>query len=306
MLRGKLLAAGYTEAIGSTFCSATAAVTFAQQPYSYVPLGNPLSEEVGCLRPSLVPGMLTMLAHNLNREVDDLRLFEMGTIFTGSTERVQEKPSLVVGATGAAIAPHAHVEGRAYNFFDMKGVAEELLAGFVTKSSYFDTFPAASGLMPEWLHPGRAARLVADGETVGFFGQLAPQEAQQRKLRQTVFVGEFDLERLYRHALREPAARELSRFPAVVRDFSLIFPDAIHWQQISEALLGLAIVEMRSVGPLEIFRSGKTVSLPPGHCSILLRAVFQAQERTLRDEEVQGWWERIIEAVRALGGVLRS
>ncbi len=306
MLRGKLLAAGYAEAISSTFCSATEAVTFAPQPNSHVPLGNPLSEEVGCLRPSLVPGMLTMLAHNLNREVDDLKLFEMGTIFTGNTDRVQERPSLVLGATGAAIAPHAHAEGRAYTFFDMKGAAEELLAGFVTRSSYFDTFPAASGLMPQWLHPGRAARLVADGETVGCFGQLAPQEAQLRKLRQTVFVGEFDLERLYRHALREPAARELSRFPAVVRDFSLIFPDAIQWRQISDALQALAIAEMRSFEPLEIFRGGKTVSLAPGHYSILLRAVFQAQERTLRDEEVQGWWERIIEAVRSLGGVLRS
>ena len=306
MLRGKLLAAGHTEAISSTFCSATEAVTFAPQPNSYVPLGNPLSEEVGCLRPSLVPGMLTMLAHNLNREVDDLKLFEMGTIFTGNTDRVQERPSLVLGATGAAIAPHAHAEGRAYTFFDMKGAAEELLAGFVTRSSYFDTFPAASGLMPQWLHPGRAARLVADGETVGFLGQLAPQEAQLRKLRQTVFVGEFDLERLYRHALREPAARELSRFPAVVRDFSLIFPDAIQWRQISDALQALAIAEMRSFEPLEIFHGGKTVSLPPGHYSILVRTVFQAQDRTLRDEEVQGWWERIIEAVRSLGGVLRS
>jgi len=310
MLRNKLLAAGYTEAISSTFCSATEAVTFAAQPNSYVPLGNPLSEEVGCLRPSLVPGMLTMLAHNLNREVDDLRLFEMGTIFTGSTERVQERPSLVVGATGAAIASHAITGGRPYNFFDMKGIAEELLAGFVIKSSYFDTFPAASGLMPQWLNPGHAARLVADGETIGFFGQLAPQEVQQRKLRQTVFVGEFDLERLYRHARREPAARELSRFPAVVRDFSFVFPDSVQWQTIADSIHALNLAEMHRLEPIEIFRdeklAGKTANLEHGNYSLLLRATFQAHGRTLRDEEVQDWWESIARTLQSIGGTWRD
>ncbi len=306
LLRGKLLAAGYTEAIGSTFCSVTESVTFAPQPNATVPLGNPLSEEVGCLRPSLVPGMLSMLAHNLNREVEDVRLFEMGTIFTGTTERVQEKPSLVVGATGAALASHAHASGRPYSFFDMKGLAEELLAGFVSKSIYFDSFPGSSGLMPAWLHPARAARVVADGETIGFFGELAAQEAQPRKLRQTIFVGEFDLDRLFRHALREPVARELSRFPAVVRDFSFVFPDRVRWQQIADALAAFAIPEMRSLEPLEIFRDGKTVSVTANHYSILLRTTFQSQQRTLRDEEAQEWWERIVTTLRALGGTLRS
>jgi len=298
-LRRTLRAAGYTEAIGSTFCSATEAVTFAQQPNSWVPLGNPLSEEVGCLRPSLVPGMLSMLAHNLNREVDDLRLFEMGAIFSGGTERVQERPSLVVGATGTAIAPHPLATMRDYSFYDLKGIAEELLARFVTKSTYFDTFPASTGLMPAWLHPGRAARVVADGETIGFFGELAAQEAQSRKLRQTAFVGEFDLERLFRRSLRAPIVRELSRFPAVVRDFSFTFSDAIRWQQIADALTLLAIPEMRSVEPREIFRDKKEAS---GQYALLLRAVFQAQDRTLRLEELHDWARRIFAALMELGG----
>ncbi|MDR5730081.1 MAG: phenylalanine--tRNA ligase subunit beta [Terriglobia bacterium] len=298
-LRRTLRAAGYTEAIGSTFCSATEAVTFAQQPNSWVPLGNPLSEEVGCLRPSLVPGMLSMLAHNLNREVDDLRLFEMGAIFSGGTERVQERPSLVVGATGTAIAPHPLATMRDYSFYDLKGIAEELLARFVTKSTYFDTFPASTGLMPAWLHPGRAARVVADGETIGFFGELAAQEAQSRKLRQTAFVGEFDLERLFRRSLRAPIVRELSRFPAVVRDFSFTFSDAIRWQQIADALTLLAIPEMRSVEPREIFRDKKEAS---GQYALLLRAVFQAQDRTLRLEELHDWAHRIFAVLMKLGG----
>jgi phenylalanyl-tRNA synthetase beta chain len=310
LVRRKLLAAGYTEAVGSTFCSVTDAVTFSQQPNSYIPLGNPLSEEVGCLRPSLLPGMLAMLAHNLNREVFDVRLFEMGTIFSGTTDRVQERTSLSIGATGTAMAAHALASAREYSFYDLKGMAEELLSGFALRSFYFDAFPAASGLMPAWLHPGRSARLVANGETIGFFGQLSSHEEQKRKLRQNVFVGEFDLERLFRYELHEPAAREISRFPAVVRDFSFVFPDVVPWQTIADALAALKIPEMRRLQPVEIFRDSKaaekTAHLDRAHYSLLLRATFQSQERTLRDEEVQSWWESIANALQQLGGVWRD
>ncbi len=301
MLRRKLLGSGYTEAISSTFCSATDAVTFSREKNSQVRLGNPLSEEVGYLRPSLVPGMLSMLGHNLNREVDNVRLFEMGTIFSatpGNIDRVHEKQSLAIGATGAAVAAHANAAGREYSFYDMKGIAEELLASFRTESIYFDTFPAQTGLMPAWLHPGRSVRAVCDGETVGFFGQLAPEELRQRKLRQTIFAGEFDLERLYRHALRSPVVRESSKFPAVVRDFSFQFPDAVRWQQIADAIASLDIEEMRSLEPLEMFRDEKNA----GYHAMLLRAVFQAQERTLRLEELQSWAHRIFAALMELGG----
>lgn len=310
LVRRKLLAAGCTETVGSTFCSVTDAVAFARQPASHIALGNPLSEEVGCLRPSLLPGMLAMLAHNLNREVNDVRLFEMGTVFSGTTDRVQERPSLAVGATGAAVAGHAHTHGRTFGFYDLKGIAEGLLSGFALRSLYFDTFPASSGLMPAWLHPGRSARLVADGETVGFFGQLALAEAQKRKLRQDIFLAEFDLERLFRHELRAPVAREISRFPAVVRDFSFVFPDSVLWRHIADSLTGLNIPEMRAVQPVEIFRDEKaaerTAKLDAGHYSLLLRVIFQSPDRTLRDEEVQGWWERIASALQQIGGAWRD
>ncbi len=306
MLRRKLLAAGYTEAISSTFCSATDAVTFAREKYFHVPLGNPLSEEVGCMRPSLVPGMLTMLAHNLNREVDNVRLFEMGTIFAGPgggpIDRVHEKQSLAIGATGSAIAAHATASGREYSFYDMKGVVEELLAGFFTESIYFDAFPGTIGLTLSWLCPGRSLRMVANGETVGFFGQLSPEESRQRKLRQTVFVAELDVERLFRHPLRNPAVRELSRFPAVVRDFSFQFPDSVHWQQIERAIVALDIEEMRSLMPLEIFRDKKLAESAESQYSMLLQAVFQASDRTLRLEELQAWAHRIFASLLELGG----
>jgi phenylalanyl-tRNA synthetase beta chain len=302
-VRSTLLALSWNEAVSSTFVSVTDAVTFAPQPSSAVPMGNPLSEEAGMLRPSLVPGMLTMLAGNLNRNVEDVRLFEIGTVFSGTTQSVEERPSLAFGATGLLPVESPHQTPRPVDFFDVKGSVEELLSRFSARSLYFDNFPGQSGLMPEWLHPARSARIVVDGSTIGYFGQPHPAEAQRRKLRQTVFVGEIYLHRLYRQALRQPSVRELSRFQAVRRDFSLTFPDAVRWSQIEDALAALRIEEMVYFSPKEIFRDRKQAR--PEY-SLLLGTVFQSQERTLREEEVQLHSERILKAMEQLGGRLRS
>ncbi len=150
-----------------------------------------------------------------------------------------------------------------------------MLEKFAARSFYFDTFAAGAGITPAWLHPGRSARAVADGMTVAWFGQLHPAEAQQRKLRQSVYVGEIYLDRLYRLPLRQPIAPELSRFQPVERDFSFVFADAVRWQAIAEALGNLRIAELTRFAPREIFRGrlrqkGRQ-ALPAGHFSILIR-----------------------------------
>jgi phenylalanyl-tRNA synthetase beta chain len=118
-----------------------------------------------------------------------------------------------------------------------------------------------------------------------------------------VFVAELFLDRLYEHDLREPRYRALPRYPAVERDFSFVFADSVMFEQIDQALSKLRLGELRSFVPVEIFRGG---NVPAGRYSILLRAVFQSSERTLREDEVGRWSEQIIKALQALGGILRS
>ncbi len=307
-VRELVLAAGYHEAISSTFCSATDAATFSAQPGVAVAMDNPLSEEAGMLRPSLVPGMLTMLSHNLNRNVDDVRLFEMGTVFTGSgfglVDRVDEAQWLAFGATGQ-LRDGLH-SARALDFYDLKGIVEALTSRFVSRSVYYDAFPPQSGLLPRWLNPVRAARCVVDGSTIGYFGELHPDETEKRKLRQTVFIGEIYLDRLFRQSLRQAAARELSRYQPVRRDFSLIFPDAVHWEAVGSALAALQIAELQEYRPAEIFRDSKGKAVPTGHYSMLVSTTFQSPDRTLRDEELHSWSSSIVAALESLGGKLRA
>ncbi|HEX4310546.1 MAG TPA: phenylalanine--tRNA ligase subunit beta [Acidobacteriaceae bacterium] len=299
-VRRTLLALGWNEAVSSTFCSAEDAARFVREPGAAVAIGNPLSEEAGMLRPSLLPGMLDMLALNISRDVEGAALFEMGTVFSGGPERVDERPSLGIGATGRAFGQHDA------DFYDVKGTVETVLGRFASRSIYFDRFPAALRMNPSWLHPGRSARAVLDGATVGWFGQLHPAEAERRKLKQAVWVGELWLDRLYKQELRQPVIEELSRYQPVRRDFSVIVPDAVAYASIAAALKSLAIPELRSFEPKEVLRDAKGKLAPAGHYSLLLGVVFRSHERTLREEEVQGWSQQVIASLEAAGGKLRS
>ena len=302
-VRRTWLAAGFNEAIASTFCSAADAALTAPQPGLVVPLGNPLSEEAGVLRPSLVPGMLNMIAGNLNRDVNDVRLFEMGTVFSGTTEKVEERPSLAFGAVGAAPEESALHPPRAIEFYDMKGAVEQVLARFQSGTVYFDRFPVEAGLTPQWLHPYRSARVVADGLTVGWFGQLHPREAAARKIKDVVFLGELYLDRLYRLPLREPVAREISRFQPVRRDFSLVLDESVGWERIDRAVAALNIPELVDWRAREVFRD---VKLGAREYSLLLGVTFQAPDRTLREEELLDFHTRVIDAVGKAGARLRT
>jgi phenylalanyl-tRNA synthetase beta chain len=301
-VRGTLLAAGFHEAIGSSFCSATEGTLTAPQPGQVVPLGNPLSEEAGVLRPSLIPGMLAMIAGNLNRDVSDVRLFELGTVFGGTTDRVEERPALAFGAVGSLPEESALHASRAFEFYDIKGVVEQVLQRFEMRAMYFDRFPAESGLTPEWLHPYRAARAVADGVMVGWFGQLHPREATARKIKHAVLIGEIYLDRLYKLPLRRPIGREISRYQPVHRDFSLVLDEGIAWESIDRAIGELQIPELVEWKVREVFRDAK---LGKGEYALLLGATFQAPDRTLREEELQGFQTCVIEAVGKVGARLR-
>jgi phenylalanyl-tRNA synthetase beta chain len=295
-IKARLFQLGYSEAISSTFASAAESEFFAPQTPA-VALENPLSEEAANLRPSLLPGMVTMLAHNLNRDVLTARLFEAGALFTGSAASVVEFESLALGLTGHMPATPLHSAQDA-PFFELKGALESLLALFATPASAFTTEN-----IPQAFEPGRAAVVTLDNKPIAIFGQLASAEAIRRKLRQPVYLAELHLNDLLKLPLRHVLAREISRFQAVERDFSFTFADSTQWQAIAAAIHALHLPELQRLEAVEIFRDPKKT---PGHFSILIRTVFQSNDRTLVDTELAAWSFAIVTALEALGGALRS
>jgi len=295
-LRSSLLALGYDEAVSLTFISHEDAETFSSAPV--VELANPQSEEASVMRSSLVPGMLNMLAYNLNRGADRVRLFEAGSIFEATDSGTAEPKRICMGATSPPSAKNAEGWGtQDGGFFDLKGDVENLLQAFQHQTLTYDAQTS------DYYHSGRSARALMDGALVAQFGQLHPDVAARRKLRQSVFVAEFYVDRLYPQGLRVVRYQPLPRYPAVERDFSFVFDDAATFEQIQRAVIALGLAELRSFIPVEIFRGG---NVPAGRYSLLLRARFQSAERTLREEEVAQWSAQIIKALESLGGKLRA
>ena len=181
-LRSSLLALGYNEAVSLSFIAHEDAETFSSTPV--IELANPLSEEASLMRSSLLPGMLNMLAYNLNRGTEDVRLFEMGDVYEASGAGATEHARICFAATTSALKhniPQGSVLDTSKNkdkdaheldvFRSFKGDVETLLRAFQHKSLAFDNQTA------DYYHPGCSARALMDGEEVAQFGQLHPQVA---------------------------------------------------------------------------------------------------------------------------------
>ncbi len=319
-VRARLLAMGFTEAVSSTFASAGSSDRFAPPApgQRHVRLENPLSEEAGNLRPSLVPGMLEMLANNLHRDVTEVRLFEQGQVFTGTDAssaadgpdaetiaEVRERPELVIGLASAGGRASALFSAEDAPVFELKGAIEQLVGLFAPEGGAGALQFTAEGA-PPWLQPGRSGLATLHGRRLAAFGELAREEAERRKLRQPVYVAAIDLEHLLELPLRRVTASEPSRFQAAERDFSFVFPDSTVWRTIASAIEALSLPELEELRPVEIFRDRKGVSIPAGQHSLLLRTVFRAVDHTLREEEIAAASARIVAALTALGGVQRA
>jgi phenylalanyl-tRNA synthetase beta chain len=303
-LRSTLLALGYNEAVSLSFISHEDAETFSSTPV--IELANPLSEEASLMRSSLVPGMLNMLAYNLNRGTENVRLFEIGDVYEAADASTLERRRICLGATASALRhtiPQAEILDKSKRsseletFGSLKGDIENLLRILDHKSLAFDA------QFTEYYQPGRSARALINGELIAQFGSLNSEIAASRKLREEVFVAEIFADRLYQHRLREILYRPLPKFPGVERDFSFLFEDSVTFNQIEISIHSRVLPELRSFVPVEIFRGG---SIPAGKYSILLHAKFQSPERTLRDDEVAEWSAKIVDALNELGGTQRA
>jgi phenylalanyl-tRNA synthetase beta chain len=154
----------------------------------------------------------------------------------------------------------------------------------------------------EYFHPGRSALARVNGVVVAQFGQIHPEVAAARKLRQDVFLAEFDLEQLYKIGLRSVKFAPLGKYPAVERDFSFVFADGVSFEEMRSAVTSAQVAELLDFRPVEIFRGP---AIGAGKYSVLLRARFQSAERTLREEDVAQWSAKIVAALSGLGGTQR-
>jgi phenylalanyl-tRNA synthetase beta chain len=268
-----------------------------------VRLSNPLSEGSGCLRRSLVPGLLAAVGTNLRRRARDVRLFEVGRVFYGSENGVfPREPSHVgIAWTGAAEPPHWSRRTREVDLYDMAGIVERLL-GFLRPRLELPRH----GLDLPGIHPARGiAWGIEPGNPVAWCGQLHPEREHALDLRAPVFLAEVDLEALGQLPTEPVRFRPVSRFPAVSRDLSFVVG--------SETPFGKLVAALRDVPApdgtvrFELVDRYEGEPLRPTEVSFSVRFWLEPRTRTLTDEEIETYRLALVEAVeKEVGGRLRS
>jgi phenylalanyl-tRNA synthetase beta chain len=291
-LREVLVGAGLVEVVNYAFVSEAAP---GAQPR--VGLQNPLAEDQGALRDALVvPGLLATLRSNLRRGTRDVRLFEIGRVFLPAAGAPREERRLGLLLTGGA-GSHWSERRRALDFFDAKGILEVL----GRRVGRLD-FQGGNGL-PSHVHPGKAARVLFDGNELGYVGALHPDAAEEWELREETLVAELNLEPILAAPAAPARLQPLSRFPTVARDLSIVADETLSAEELERTVRAAAGPLLRSSTVTDRYRGQQ---VPAGKVGLTLSLVYHDPSRTLTGEEVQASVDAVVKGLRASGAEIRG
>ncbi len=286
-LRDQLAARGYFEAVTLSFVNADLLRTWGVDRDA-VALANPLSADLAVMRTSLLPGLVEALRHNRARQQDRVRLFEVARSFHATGAAPDEIGRVAVVASGGARAEQWGEPSRPVDFFDLKGDLDALIAHTGEPSRW--SVDATD--LPSWLHPGRGARVLRDGQAAGYLGALHPALAKALDLGPDVHVMELALEPLL--ARRLPSAGAVARFPAVRRDIAVELPEEVSWAAVEAAVRGALGDVLKEIRLFDRY-AGKGID--EGRKSLAMGLILQDASRTLTDDDADA---RVADAVGAL------
>jgi phenylalanyl-tRNA synthetase beta chain len=281
-LRRALAQSGYDEAIDLSFIETTNAFELIPElanASEQVILVNPIIEEASRMRPTLLPGLLSSIRHNLNQGTRDVCLFEAGRVFAGAGggELPREREALALVITGGRLEANRAETVRDLDFFDLKGALEAAIEAMNLPPLSFGSTAV------KHLGPGQSAAILMDGIRIGSIGRLAESIASEYKFRQPVFVAELDLSSLLEHPEQPVLYARLPRFPSVVRDVSLLVDRSVTVAELSKAAMDQSVPHLVSVTFVGTYEGE---GIPDNKRSVTLRFEYRADDRTLRDEEV--------------------
>jgi phenylalanyl-tRNA synthetase beta chain len=308
-LRQKLVDMGFDEAITYSFIDTKfddilEPVTNLLDENSserFVTLQDSVIEGAVRMRPTVIPGLLDAVRHNLNFQRRDLKLFEIGKVFAAKTSEdnlPSEKKVLTLALTGSELTEGRATSIRELDFYDAKGAVEAALETIGVTDTRF------SATEIKHLQQGQAAQVSVDQSQIGYVGRLKQDVAASYKFRQPVYVAELDLDT----ALALPTApvnyRPLPRFPGVVRDVSFVGPRTVSYESIRETIEAQNVQLCRGVEFVDVYE-GK--GLAENERSLTIRLAYLSDERTLIEDEVDDAHNRIVNSViSGLGVRLRA
>jgi len=295
--RRLLAGLGLFEAQGQTLISDAAAKLAA---LASVPLANPLSSDMNVLRPSLLPGLLDTLRHNLNHKNLDVALFEVGRVFLAGNELNREQRRLAIALTGlrSPVFWSGADRDAKFDIYDLKGVLEEFLEHFGVRGMTYTRRPEATPLFLE------SATIQLGKLQLGELGQLLPTVAKKFDLRDAAFLAELNLDLLLSRRNIAKSFKPLPAFPSIRRDVAMLVPESASHEAVLQVVRQTKPVNLESVELFDIFR-GKNV--PVGQKSMAYAFTYRNPQRTLTDAEVNASHEKLVEQLKAtLSAVIRE
>jgi len=300
-VRERLVACDFHEVINFSFVEPQWEADFAGEA-NPVRLLNPIASQLSVMRTSLVGSLVANLRYNLARKVERIRVFELGRVFlrdSGATDGplsvagLRQPMRVAAAAYGPACEEQWGEPDRAVDFFDLKADVEAL---------YAPRAPRFEAAAHPALHPGRSARIVLEGEAVGWLGELHPRWQRKYELPQPAVVFELDAGSL--ETIPPPQARVPSRFPPVVRDVALLVGSEVPVQALLDAIYAEKPEIVTHVRLFDLYQGSK---LPAGRKSLAFRVVMQHTERTLTDAEADAARDGLIGLLgRKFSATLRS
>ena len=273
-LRRQLLAHDYREAINYAFVDAELLKRW-QLDGGVVVLANPLNNELGVMRTSLLPGLAEAMRRNRARQQERVRQFEIGRSFHASAagEAPVETRRIAALACGRPDAEQWSIGARDVDFYDLKAEVEGLLA-LAGAHAEFRVADESFG------HPGRSATVWRDGRKIGWVGHLHPRLIKALDLDGEVVGFELALEPLIARAI--PIASDLSRFPSVRRDLAVVVPETMPWAALEQSLVRALGDRLRAVVLFDQYRGP---GLETGTKSLAMGLILQDVYRTLTDQD---------------------
>lgn len=286
-LRDALAARGCNEAISFSFIDAAhddqfdliPAFAVHDRAQSFVTLQNPIVEDWTRMRPTLLPGLLSAVRHNLNQGTRDISLFELGRVFRarGGGDLPDERECLALAATGGIVEADKAATPRDFEFYDLKGALDAAIEALKSPSLDYE------GGRAKHLRVGQTASININRNRVGSIGRLAESVATEYKFKQPVFVAEIDLTALLEIEEKPVLYSPLPRFPSIVRDVSLLVDRKI---TVAELLRAANDQSSESRVGAKFVGTYEGEGIPEGKRSVTVRFEYRAADRTLRDEEV--------------------
>jgi phenylalanyl-tRNA synthetase beta chain len=264
-------------------------------------LRNPLSEEQSVMRTTLVPSLLENVSWNIRHQVREVRLFELAKTFWPETDDPNELPverEMLGGVLSGSMSSGTWCDPeREPDFFDLKGIVEELLDRFGVRGLRF-----VRSKEP-FLHPGRSADLILKDGGVGFIGEVHPDVLERWDIPQRVYIFELDFDALVEESDLTRRFAQIPQFPKVTRDIALLVDRDLPAERVTELIRTFSPL-VSSVRMFDLYEGDR---IPAGYKSLAYSIDFVSYERTLTDEEVEEEIKRLLEVLNEeVGAKLRS